>query len=170
MRRILLVLAVATITAAMVPSVAWASATDGGLDCWWSCSPTPPPSPSDTMPPTIIDTTPDDGATRVDRDRSITAKFSEAIQPAAALDGPATLDDSTFTLMKEGSTTPVEAAVSYDLSTQTVELNPSGRLAKRTSYTATIEGGGDEDSLAIKDLSGNELAADYVWSFRTGRR
>ena len=165
MRRILLVLAVAAIMATTaVPSVAWASATDGDLNCWWDCSPPPPPPPpSDTTPPTVADTTPDDGAARVDRDLSIKAKFSEPINPA-------TLDGSTFKLLKEGSTTPVEAVVSYDASTQTVKLNPSGRLSKYTKYTATIEGASDEDSLAVKDLSGNELAKDFVWSFTTGRR
>jgi hypothetical protein len=100
----------------------------------------------------------------VDRDRNIKAKFSEAMNE----DSVKAL--GTFTLVKEGSTTPVEAVVSYDESTQTVTLNPSGRLTKRTIYSATIEGGGDGDSLAVKDLSGNELAADYVWSFKTGRR
>ena len=158
MRRILLVLSLATMLATAFPSVVSASTTDGCLIC-----PEPPPPPSDTTPPTVIDTMPDNGAKGVDRDRSIKARFSEPMNQA-------TLDGSTFTLVKEGSTTPVEAVVSYDASTQTLTLNPSGRLAKRTSYTATIEGGGDGDSLAVKDLNANELAADYVWYFRTGRR
>ena len=161
MRRIILVLSLATMLATAFPSVVSASTTDGCLIC-----PEPPPPPSDTTPPTVIDTMPDNGAKGVDRDRSIKAKFSEAMNQA-------TLDGSTFTpftLVRNGSTTPVEAVVSYDASTQTLTLNPSGRLAKRTSYTATIEGGGDGDNFAVKDLNGNELAADYVLSFKTGRR
>jgi hypothetical protein len=163
MRRILLVLAVAAMMATALPSVAWASGTDGGFGCWFWCPPPPPPPPSDTTTPIVIDTTPDDDATRVNRGRSITAKFSEVINPA-------TLDGSSFTLVQEGSTTPVEAVVSYDESSQTVKLNPKGRLAKYTNYTAKIEGAGDEDNLAAKDLSGIALAQAFVWSFTTGRK
>jgi len=33
-----------------------------------------------------------------------------------------------------------------------------------------IEGAADTDSLAIEDLQGNELAQDYVKTFKTGAR
>src|SRR5439155_22783612 len=38
---------------------------------------------------------------------------------------------------------------------------PSGNLAPNTAYTATIKTG-------AKDLAGNALASDFVWSFTTG--
>ncbi len=103
--------------------------------------------------------TPDNGATGVSRLTNVTAAFSEDMDPA-------TLTTSTVTLTKAGSTTPVQAAVSYDEATKTVTLdpfpdNPTQKLARRTTYTAKIEG--------AKDLAGNPLAAT-TWSFKTKRR
>jgi hypothetical protein len=57
-----------------------------------------------------------------------------------------------------------------DASCKTVTLDPDVRMGKRKMYTVRIEGGGDADGLAVKDLVGNELAQDFVKSFRTGRR
>ena len=46
----------------------------------------------------------------------------------------------------------------------TVTLNPTANLATSTLYTATIKGG----AAGVKDLAGNPLAADKVWTFTTG--
>src|SRR5262249_1401721 len=43
-------------------------------------------------------------------------------------------------------------------------LTPSSQLAASTTYTATIVGG----SGGVKDLAGNALASNVVWSFTTG--
>ena len=51
-----------------------------------------------------------------------------------------------------------------------VILNPDARLAKRKKYTIRVEGAGDTDGLAVRDLASNELAQDYVKSFRTKDR
>ena len=42
-------------------------------------------------------------------------------------------------------------------------LNPTADLAASTLYTATIKGG----AAGVKDLAGNPLAADKVWTFTT---
>src|SRR5437867_3217219 len=68
-----------------------------------------------------------------------------------------TINTRTFTL-KQG-TTPVAGTVSYSGITAT--FTPAGNLAPLTTYTATI-------STGAKDLAGNALAADFVWSFTTG--
>jgi hypothetical protein len=81
---------------------------------------------------------------------------------------PGTVTDKTVTVLKTGTTTPITAKVSYDVASKTLTLVPSVILAKRTKYTVRIEGGGDRDGLAVKDVAGNELAADKVWSFTTG--
>jgi hypothetical protein len=47
-------------------------------------------------------------------------------------------------------------------------LNPDGRLAQRTNYTAVLEGTDTFDTFAVKDEAGNEMEADYIWHFRTG--
>jgi hypothetical protein len=75
---------------------------------------------------------------------------------------PATLTTSTVTLVKNGTTTPISATVSYDDSTKIVTLKPSSNLAAKTKYTVKLSGG-------VKDLAGNALAP-YTWSFTTGSR
>ncbi len=109
--------------------------------------------------PVINSVTPASGKTGVSRYTNVTAKFSEAMDPG-------TLNSSTVTLVRSGSTTPVAATVSYDAQSQTVTLDPSVRLGSRAWYKVTIKGG---DSGA-KDLESTPLAADKVWYFKTGRR
>ena len=70
---------------------------------------------------------------------------------------PSTINTSTFTLMQ--GTTPVAGTVSY--ANGTAILTPADSLAPLTTYTATI-------STGARDLAGNALAADLVWSFTTG--
>ena len=113
----------------------------------------------DATAPTVGSTTPADGATGVQRNTNLSATFSEKMDPA-------TLSASTVTLTKAGTTTPVQARVSYDVASQTLTLdpfpdNPTQKLARRTTYTVKIEG--------AKDLAGNPLATT-TWSLKTMRR
>jgi glucose/arabinose dehydrogenase len=110
----------------------------------------------DTTAPTISARTPAPGATSVSLDVSPTATFSEAMDAA-------TLTTATFTLLKQGTATPVSASVSYDLATRTATLDPSANLEASATYTATVKGG----SAGVKDLAGNPLAADSSWTFQT---
>ena len=112
---------------------------------------------SDTSPPTVVSTNPPATATGVSTAADVTATFSEAMNAS-------TLTTSTVTLVPQGSTTPVAATVTYDSATDTVTLDPTASLAGNTTYTATITGG----SGGAKDLSGNALTSDMVWSFTTG--
>jgi hypothetical protein len=107
---------------------------------------------ADTTPPTVTSTVPVNLATGVAIGDNITATFSEAMDPL-------TITNTTFTL-KQG-TTPVSGAVTYVGTTAT--FNPTSDLAFSTTYTATITGG----TTGAKDLAGNALATDYVWSFTT---
>ena len=109
------------------------------------------------IPPRVIRVSPADGVQNVARNTSIEATFSEAMNQS-------TLDASTFTLTRRGSTTLVEATVSYDEATKTATLAPSTDLeTNNTAYTATIEGGPD----GARDTAGIALAADKVWTFAT---
>jgi glucose/arabinose dehydrogenase len=112
---------------------------------------------SDTTPPTVTGTTPGAGATGVATNASPTATFSEAVQAS-------TVTTSTFTLVDQATQTPVAAAVTYDAATRTATLDPSADLAPSTAYVATVKGGPS----GVKDLAGNALAQDYVWTFTTG--
>jgi hypothetical protein len=101
-------------------------------------------------PPTVSSTIPANAATGVAINSAITAAFSEAMDPL-------TVTDVTFTL-KQG-TTPVLGAVTYAGVTAT--FTPDVDLTASTNYTATITTG-------AKDLAGNALASNFVWSFTTG--
>jgi hypothetical protein len=112
----------------------------------------------DTTAPTVTSVSPANGASSVNRTITVTAKFSEQMDPA-------TLTNSTVMLVPDGTTTPVSATVTYDAATRTVRLKPSSTLASSTRYTATVKGG----AAGAKDKAGNPLAADKIWSFRTRR-
>ncbi|MEK6654011.1 MAG: Ig-like domain-containing protein, partial [Thermodesulfobacteriota bacterium] len=103
--------------------------------------------PGDTTPPTVSSTIPANAATGVAVNSAMAAVFSEAMQP---------LTTATFTLMQ--GATPVSGAVTYAGVTAT--FTPAVSLAPSTVYTATI-------TIGAKDLAGNALAVDKVWSFTT---
>jgi hypothetical protein len=103
----------------------------------------------DVMLPLVSSTDPISTATGVDRNKTITITFSEAMDPL-------TITSSTFTL-KQGATN-ISGAVAY--SGMTASFNPTNALDAAAVYTATITTG-------AKDLSANALSANTVWSFTT---
>jgi len=107
-------------------------------------------------PPTVTAISPAANATGVLTTAAITATFSEAI------DG-STVNASNVFLTRQGTTTSIAASLSYDATAHTVTLKPSAYLATSTAYTVTIKGG----ATGVKDLSGNALAANKVWTFTT---
>ena len=109
------------------------------------------------LPPTVASTSPVPGATGVSAGNSVTATFSDSIDPA-------TVNVDTFTL-RDATNALVAAVVSYDAGTKTAMLKPNESLASNRTYTARLSSGAVAP--CIKDLSGNALAADYTWSFRT---
>jgi Bacterial Ig-like domain len=100
------------------------------------------PGSADTTPPTIATMTPTNGATGV---------------------AVSSINNSTFTLLKQGTMTPVSATVAYDPTTKTATLTPGAALEAGVTYTATVKGG----SGGVKDVAGNVLAADTMWRFTT---
>ena len=105
--------------------------------------------PPDATPPTVISVTPFSAATNVDVDANVTATFSESMLPAS-------VNASTFLLT--GGSGAVTGTVTQ--SGPTATLIPSAPLAYGTIYTATVTTG-------VEDLAGNNLAADFVWTFTT---
>ncbi len=101
-------------------------------------------------PPTVSSTVPANGATGVPISNALAATFSEAMNPL-------TINTNTFTL-KQGATV-VTGTVSY--SGVTATFTPTSNLAPSLPFTATITTG-------VQDLSGNAMAANYVWTFTTG--
>jgi uncharacterized repeat protein (TIGR02543 family) len=103
-----------------------------------------------STPPTVSSTDPVNAATGVPLNQKIAATFSKTMDAS-------TFTTSTFTLTQ--GTTSVSGFVSYSGTTAT--FAPASNLAPNTVYTATI-------TTSVKDLAGNALANNYVWSFTTG--
>ena len=99
--------------------------------------------------PVVESASPVNLATNVSLGKIVTVTFNEAMNPA-------TISQASFTL--QGSS-PVEGTVTY--SGKTASFTPSSALERNTTYTGRIKS-------SVKDLMGNALQTDYVWSFSTG--
>jgi len=103
-----------------------------------------------TKCPVVISTTPQNGAFSVPLNQVITATFNEKMNASSII-------DPAFTLTN-GQTT-VAGIVSYTDST--ASFTPTGGFLPNTTYIARI-------TTAAKDLYGNHVQTDYVWTFSTG--
>jgi methionine-rich copper-binding protein CopC len=83
--------------------------------------------------------------------------FSEAMDAA-------TVNGATVEL-RDPSSAPVSATVSYDVVSFTATLDPTKSLSPGVTYTARVRGGSADPR--VKDLAGNPLAADVTWTFIT---
>jgi hypothetical protein len=110
---------------------------------------------TDSKPPSVVTTNPAGGATGVGVSSAVQAVFSEPLDPAS-------VTGSTFELRAPGNIA-VPATVSYDAASSTATLTPAAPLTASAVYTARLHGGGTDPE--IKDLAGNALSADAVWSF-----
>ncbi len=104
----------------------------------------------DTIAPAVSYTIPSHGATNVLVNQKISATFTEAMDPTTI---------STASFIVRAGTTPVSGTVTYVGVTAT--FTPTVPLAYTTTYTVTITTG-------TRDLAGNSLAGNYVWTFMTG--
>lgn len=106
---------------------------------------------ADVAAPLVILVNPADLATNVPTNSAVNATFSKDMDQL-------TISNATFKL--QAGVTPVSGVVAYDVSGKIATFTPSSNLAVNTTYTATVTTG-------AKDLAGNAVAADYVWSFTT---
>ncbi len=100
--------------------------------------------------PTVIATSPIIGETNVALDTPISFTFNEEMNPA-------TINQSSFTLVI-GSTS---LAGTFTYSGHTATFTPSSNLLVNSTYVCKI-------TTAVKDLRGNALQEDYIWTFSTG--
>jgi hypothetical protein len=112
----------------------------------WTFATPPPP---DTTPPTVQSVTPLAGASQVDWTITVTATFSEPMDPS-------TVNAQSFLVTEVG--TPVEGTVTYSGNTAT--FTPSRALSLHGPYKATI-------TTAVRDLAGNAMVAPFSWNFST---
>jgi serine protease AprX len=114
-------------------------------------APLGPPVP-DTTPPTVASTSPADGAVAVSATTAITTTFSEAMDQASA--------QSVFSLVRSSDGVGVSGTFSWSGNAMT--FRPSAALTAATQYTAKV-------AVGARDVAGNELAADRIWSFTVAR-
>jgi large repetitive protein len=104
---------------------------------------------SNTNPPTVLNTSPEDTLTQVAVNAPIQILFSEPIQPTSI--GQITL--------KTGSTA-VTVTPTFTDANQLLTLTPSVTLASNAPYTLTITG--------VKDTAGNTMVGTVTHTFTTG--
>jgi len=107
---------------------------------------------ADTTAPTVVSTNPVDLSTAIAIDQAVNATFDEALDPA-------TLDAASFTVVAPGPIA-VTGTVSLDVTSTIATFVPDANLPANTQLTATL-------TTAVTDLSGNPLAADFVFTFTT---
>jgi uncharacterized repeat protein (TIGR02543 family) len=103
--------------------------------------------------PEVISTNPANLATSVHFDQIVTATFNEEMNPV-------TITQTSYTLSQGAKGEAlVDGTVSY--SGTTASFTPSSALTPSTTYTGRVKA-------SVKDLRGNALQEDYVWTFSTG--
>jgi len=117
---------------------------------------------TDTTRPTILSVSPMNNEQELSRNEEITIVFSEAMDPS-------TINENTFKVMQR--TTPefgvyrllaIDGIVTYTGRTATFTSNEQFSPNQRYGNVFTVEING------AKDLAGNSLSGNYVWSFTTG--
>jgi hypothetical protein len=106
----------------------------------------------DTTAPTVLSVDPLNGTTGVSLSKKPSATFSEGMDPL-------TITTANYTVTGPGLT-PVIGTVAYDAVNKIATFTPASNLASGVTFTATITTG-------AKDLAGNALASNLVWSFST---
>jgi hypothetical protein len=107
---------------------------------------------SDTTRPTVVATDPPAAAVGVSSTDPLTVTFSESVAGASVTKDSFVVRNAAGAVVSGGIVTA---------NGRTALFTPTaGTLAKSAIYQATL-------TTAIKDLAGNALAADFVWSFTT---
>ncbi len=112
---------------------------------------------TDTTPPTVLIVSPVAGGVGICLTKVASASFSEPMDAA-------TINATSFTVTDGGVAVP--GSVSYDAALQLASFTPTSAagFAPSRTFTATVLGG----AAGVKDLAGNPLAANRVWTFTTG--
>lgn len=110
----------------------------------------------DGVRPIVTSTDPVNLASGVPLDKTITAIFNKPLDPS-------TITPKSFSIQGEskGLAAGLSGVITYDGTSSTMSFIPSSKLTAGTTYTATI-------AATVKDLSGNTLKENYVWTFSTG--
>jgi subtilisin family serine protease len=106
------------------------------------------------LSPWVKNTNPVDNKKGVSAGTNAVATFSLPMEST-------TVTNTTFHLVRKGTTTKVPATVSYNATTKQATLNPSSNLLPGKTYVATVKGG----STGVKDTQGDAMGTNKVWQF-----
>ena len=109
----------------------------------------------DELAPWIDSNTPDDGATDVALDTTVTATFNELMDVDSI-----TSDYFYLTPETAADRATIPATVVFDADTLKAILTPAANLEPGATYTATVD-------FEVNDLAGYNIGDSYSWSFTT---
>ncbi len=109
---------------------------------------------TDVVLPSVTATIPITAATGVPINTRVTALFDEPMDSES-------FTTSTFTFTLQAGATSVPGTVVLPCRGTSATFIPAGDLLPATLYTATVTTG-------VKDLAGNSILVNYVWTFTTG--
>jgi len=109
--------------------------------------------------PVVGSTIPANGAVGIPLNQVVSATFNEAMNPLTINTSSITLTATMNIAGVKAALVPIAGAVTY--SGMTATFTPSTPLAANTTYTGRV-------TTAAKDMMGNAIQEDYVWTFNTG--
>jgi hypothetical protein len=116
--------------------------------------------------PSVTAISPANNASGVAVTDNVSATFSQAMDASK-------FTTSTFKLVKDGTTTALNAGYTYDSTTNTATLNPSADLLPGTKYNVTVVSGAngvktpEQTQSGVVVAGGYTLEQDKTWSFTT---
>jgi len=109
--------------------------------------------------PLVVSTIPANGAVGIPLNQVVSATFNEAMNPLTINASSITLTATMNIAGVKAALVPIAGAITY--SGMTATFTPSTPLVSNTTYTGRVTTG-------AKDMMGNALQTDYVWTFNTG--
>ena len=122
------------------------------LACGGTPEPSAPPSPPDAVWLELLSTGPAHGATGVARAVTVSATFSDQLDPA-------TVNAGTFMVFQEATLVPVDISVTGNIAW----LTPRQSLDFSTTYTVRL-------TEKVQDTASHRLQRGYNWEFTTKSR
>ena len=106
--------------------------------------------------PKVTSTNPANSSLEVPLNQVITVNFNEPINPSTITANSFKLSSVATSILPSVS---ISGVITYSGITAT--FTPTTNLTPNTTYVGTI-------TVQVKDLSGNAIQEDYVWTFSTG--
>jgi hypothetical protein len=116
-------------------------------------------APPDITPPTVSGVSPNDGLNNVPPATSISAAFSEQLDPLSIGAASITVTGQSFASTAPFAVPGVVTLSAGNLSLPSAGFTPAAPLPLGSVYTVTVGG--------AKDLAGNQMVVPRIWSFVT---